>query len=189
MRAWLRRAEVLRAVNAALAVCLAAALALAVRPAWQQRSEALQALAQREEQAARQFEIAASLGAAEAELEEARRTVARREAELAPPGGDMAVVRVVEELAGAGVVLKYLSPGELRPAPAPDRPEAALYCELPLRVEAEGAQERVLAFLRELEDDVPGFRTHSVSLSASGAGDGRWDLGVSGVVVLLAPCE
>lgn len=188
-RSMLRRREFLGSLNAALALCLALVLFMCVRPAWQERTRLLEALSQREEQAASQLEIAASLAAARAELDEVRRALALREAELAPAGGDMAVVRAIEALAGSDVALGLLAPGALRAAAAPDQPETALYCEQPLRIEAQGAQAPLLAFLSTLEQNVPGLRVRSVSLHAGPRGEGVWNLTVSGVLFLLGPCE
>lgn len=185
----LRRLELLRGVNAALALCLAAALILLVRPAWQGRERALEDLARAEEAAARQREIAASAPAAEAERAGVLAEVAAREAALAPDGGDMATVRAVAELAGEEVHLKLLLPGEPRPAAAADQPEAARYCELPLRLEAEGAREPLAHFLRALEDEVPGLYLNAVSLHISDSAAGRWNLSVTGWLLLRGPCD
>ena len=81
-----------------------------------------------------------------------------------------------------------LPPGAPRPAAAPQTSRRPRLLR-PLRLEAERAAPLLARFLRALEDEVPGLYLNAVSLHISDSAAGRWNLSVTGWLLLRGPCD
>lgn len=198
----LRRAALLRAGAAVVAVACACVLALAVRPAWRERTMLLEELGWLEQDVGERQDLTLALPTAEARLQSVRDELRRGEAGLAAAGDDVAVLRWLEDLAGADVVVTDVLAGALQPVVPPGGEgggrgattsagaaagtDTVHYWYLPLQVRAAGDQEALLGFLRAVEDELPGMRIRSVLWQETQQSSGPWRLSVSGELYLAA---